>query len=281
MILTNMPGRVILAPMLAANRFSMFVVPFVIFIGIVFASLALNRVDYNWAAWRPATCMPDNCFCEALRDGVIRQPVNTYSNLTFVLAGIGMLAIAREDWACGKRGNLLLSHRAYSSVFGVAAIVIGAGSFFYHASLTFIGQWFDVMGMDLFIGFALVYNYARFRPLRTSRFVLAYIAMMAMLGYMLIVTPEYRRQVFAALVWATLALELLVRMVERPQMQTRWLVASVASLAMGYGIWMLDESGVWCTPTSIVQGHALWHLFSALAAFLLYWYYRSEQGGAN
>ena len=25
----------------------------------------------NWEAWRPATCMPDSCFCEAVREGVI------------------------------------------------------------------------------------------------------------------------------------------------------------------------------------------------------------------
>jgi len=126
---------------------SIFTMPFVVFGLIVLFSLALNGMDYSWANWTPASCLPNDCFCEAVRDGFIRQPINTYSNLAFVLAGLMMIAFGRDDWSRGKRNNLMQSHRAYLLIFGFAAIVIGVGSFFYHASLTFIGQWFDLMGM--------------------------------------------------------------------------------------------------------------------------------------
>lgn len=248
----------------------------VLFAMVALVSLALNVVDYSWAGWLPASCLPNDCFCEAQRDGFVRQPVNTYSNLAFGLVGLLMLAGARNDWIAGARRNLMSSHRAYPIVFGLAAIVIGGGSFFYHASLTFIGQWVDVMGMYLFVGFAVVYSFARLRPIRPFFFVVGYLAMNAMLGYLLVVNPAIRRQVFAAMVWAALALEILVWLVESPKIEKRWLAASVASLAFGYAIWILDERGIACAPTSWLQGHAVWHLLTALAAWLLFVYYRSE-----
>ena len=47
-----------------------------------------------WRDMRPATCMPDRCFCEGVGAGVIRQPINTWSNLGFVTAGLVTLAVA-------------------------------------------------------------------------------------------------------------------------------------------------------------------------------------------
>ena len=52
---------------------------------------------------------------------------------------------------------------------------------------------------------------------------------------------------------------------------------AAASCAAAATIWILDRSDVLCMPTSIFQGHALWHLLCALAIFLLYFYYRSEE----
>ena len=44
-----------------------------------------------WEGWQLATCMPDDCFCEAVRDGAVRQPSNTWSSLTFCVAALAML----------------------------------------------------------------------------------------------------------------------------------------------------------------------------------------------
>ena len=246
-----------------------------LFVLIALVSLALAFVNYSWVSWQPATCLPNNCFCESLRDGFIRQPINTYSNLAYVLVGLLILAHARHSDA---RANWMSSQRAYPIVFGGATVAIGVGSFFYHASLTFLGQWLDLMGMYLFAGFALLYNLARLRPMRGTTFALGYVAMNAMLGYLLIVNPFVRRQVFAGMIWVVLALEALVLLVERPRMKTRYLIGALVSLIVAYGVWMLDESRVWCDPTSVLQGHALWHFATAAAAGLLYLYYRSEDG---
>jgi len=252
--------------------------PLVIFAVMVLATIPLLWVNYSWANWQPASCLPNQCFCEALREGFIRQPINAYSSLAFVLAGWLMIAITRDDWRRGARNNLMQSQRAYPIIFGVASIVIGADSFFYHASLTFIGQWFDVMGMYLFASFGLVYGYARLRPIRPAMFLLAYAAMNAMLGYWLITNPDARRQVFTAMIYGIVALEALVLLVERPRITTRYFLGAILSLAVAYAIWTLDENRTLCDPTSWWQGHALWHALTAVAALLLYLYYRSETG---
>ena len=272
--MTNKMPRAILLSM----KVKFFVAPLAIFAVVAVASLALNGIDYTWSSWQPATCMPGNCFCELQRDGLIRQPINTYSNLAFVLVGLLILAIGREDGRRGEPRNAMQSQRAFWMVFGLAAIAIGAGSFFYHASLTFVGQWFDVMGMYLFITFALAYNYARLRPIRPAIFVIGYVVMNAMLCYLLIVNPAARRQAFTVLVYCVIALELLVLLVERPRIKTRYFVSAIGLLAIAYGIWTLDESGLLCVPASWLQGHAVWHVLTALSAGSLYLYYGSENG---
>ena len=43
-------------------------------------------IDDPYYGMEPANCIPDNCFCEAIRYGEwIRQPANTWSNLFFIL----------------------------------------------------------------------------------------------------------------------------------------------------------------------------------------------------
>ena len=39
----------------------------------------------------------------------------------------------------------------------------------------------------------------------------------------------------------------------------------------------IDVNKIACNPVSIYQGHALWHLFTGMGAFILYWFYRSEK----
>ena len=41
----------------------------------------------DWSTWRPASCL-SGCWCEAPRTGSwILEPVNTWTNLVFILAG--------------------------------------------------------------------------------------------------------------------------------------------------------------------------------------------------
>lgn len=249
--------------------------PVALFLLIAFALFSLSLLPAPWAAWRPATCLPDACFCEAIGSGFIRQPIATWSNLAFVLAGWLILEdVLRPTFT---RSNLLTQRRTYGLVYAAAVILIGLGSWFYHASLTFVGQWFDVMGMYLLGTFMVLYNVARLRPLSGRAFALSYVLFNIALGLSLIVVPELRRYLFGVLLVTTIALEIALRRGRNPvSADLRYFIAALLIYVLAQIIWTLDLNHIVCDPTSVLQGHAVWHMLTALSAGLLYLYYRSE-----
>merc|ERR1712000_363416 len=104
--------------------------------------------------------MPDQCFCERVRDGVsIRQPANAWSNYTFVLVGLIAILDSLSKLPNNPTGRPLMgASRFYRFLFGFSVVLVGFGSLMYHASMTFVGQWFDVMGMYFIVVFSILYN---------------------------------------------------------------------------------------------------------------------------
>ena len=200
--------------------------------------------------------MPSHCFCEAIRPGPVRQPANAASSLAFLVVAVVAVAHARR-----LRG----AARAHAALFAVAATAVGAGSAFYHASLSFWGQTADVLGMYLVVTLFLLQAWSRRRALPPARAAVAYLLANAALLAALVVVPTMRRWVFAALVVGIVAVER-----SAPRRGGRDFAAALAFLAVGFALWTLDITGVWCAPRSALQGHALWHLCSAAAAWLGY-----------
>lgn len=250
--------------------------PIVAFLVISVAAVIYGQLDIRYTGWAPASCLPDDCFCEAQGEGAITQPLNTYTNLIYVFFGMLVWGMApRRDEPTAA--NPLLRQRIYSLTFACGLVAIGLGSFFYHASLTFVGQWFDLFGMYLLITLILLYNLARLIPFQGRAFALTYIGVNIILGILQIILPQIRREVFAGLLVAALLVEAYLLLVKRPQVKWILFPAAIASMALGYAVWLLDNSAILCDPRSFFQGHAVWHFFTALAPFLLYLYYRSER----
>jgi len=226
-----------------------------------------------WDGWRAATCMPDACFCEAIRDGAIRQPANTWSCLAFLL--VGAMVIRRTfDGSPTRGGSLVETRTIYGVLYGTALILIGVGSGFYHASLSFAGQFADVFGMYLLGTFILLYNLARLGRVAERGIAALYVALNAVLALLLYTLPEIRRYAFALLLIAALALEFRARREWRSDGRFLWM--ALGAIAVGFAIWIGDITRTVCAPTSLAQGHAAWHVAGAVSAWCLYRYYRSE-----
>jgi len=198
--------------------------------------------------------MPDACFCESVRPAGIRQPSNSASSFAFVLVAILILARGRS--------------RRIAALFALTLAVIGIGSAYYHATLSFTGQFFDVLGMYLIATLALILSVDKVRRLSASTMIISYIASNAVLSLVLYVAPQFRRWIFALLLFGIIGAELKDRARER-----RYLIKAIVIMAVAFIIWVIDFSRIACAPTSIVQGHAIWHILGAVSAWYLYLHY--------
>jgi dihydroceramidase len=73
-----------------------------------------------------------------------------------------------------------------------------------------------------------------------------------------------------------LVLEYYFRMKDKPQINVQLLQVGIGLLAGAYIIWILDNTRIVCFETSLLQGHALWHLLGAVSVVFLHQYYLSE-----
>ncbi len=238
----------------------------------------LTGIDVDWATWRPANCMPVECFCEALRDGWVRQPSNSWSNMAFVL--VGLLAMRGYPAVAGRPHVPMRDDWLVRGLYGFTALVIGIGSWWYHASLTFAGQWIDVLGMYLLPTWLILYNLLRAGHLKRAAFLPSWLVVNGLLGVGLVVLPLWRRPVFAGLVVVTLLSEFIARRAGAGGLEKRWIQAAVAALALAFGIWWLDLKHILCDPHSLIQGHAAWHMLCAMAAWWIWRYYASGRHAA-
>ncbi|MEP7070427.1 MAG: ceramidase domain-containing protein [Usitatibacter sp.] len=222
-----------------------------------------------WNAWMPATCLKTGCFCEAAHNqSPIRQPANTVSSLGFVFSG--MLVMMQKQ----KMSRLTCG---YSFSMGLASIIIGVGSAFYHASLTFIGQFLDVFGMFLLAAFMLVYALERIWTLRFATTLSLYLILNLFLSWLQIAIPDTRRYVFAIVLIMALLFEYYYRRTVKPTIEVKWLRLGVGLLTVAYIIWILDNTRMVCFEHSLIQGHAIWHILGAISVLFLHRYYVSEK----
>jgi Ceramidase len=217
----------------------------------------------------PATCLPDDCFCEAIRDALIRQPANTWSSFAFVVAALWVAQRIRTS----DRARAALSN-AEAWLFISALAFVGLGSAFYHARLTFFGQVLDVSGMYFVATFILLHRLGPRSGLPPSGSVAAFVTANAALMAVQVTTPSLRRLLFGVLLGAALAVEWQAARRGRP-----WLLRGAALIALAFVIWTLDRERVICAPASLLQGHALWHVLGAIASVCLFRSYEESAPG--
>lgn len=252
--------------------------PLAAFLLAAAATVALGALPFPWPGWPLASCYP-GCFCEAFHAGGIVQPLSSYSNWFYILAGLIILG-TRDLPSPDPRVNRMTLRRAYITLYGGAVIAIGVTSLFFHVSLTAIGRWLDYLGMYAFAGYALVYSLARLRRWNDAAFVALYALLLAALGVLWFISPSLRRPMLGALIFGVIAVEAAAHWLRRPyRIRSRYLLASLACFVAAYAINISDESGALCVPASPWQWHAVWHFLTAASTIFLFVYYRSENEG--
>jgi hypothetical protein len=219
-------------------------------------------------------------FCEAARVGALLQPANTASNLGFVVAG---LAIA---WYAGDRqalGGSMRRRPGLATAYAVLVVLLGPASAAMHATQSALGGRLDLLSMYLVAGFAL--GYAEMRWARGGPLVLAgaFGAVLLAselaenLGGQVPVVDHAGNLAFAVALAAAVAVEVAVWRRDDPPQDVRFGLAALGVLLLAFAVWTQAKSGSpLCHPESLAQGHAVWHLLDAAAAYLLFRHYAAE-----
>src|SRR6476659_1787457 len=105
-----------------------------------------------WAELPPATI----AFCERRLCALVAEPSNAWSNLAYLAAGLYLIGRSVR-----RRGGPVVA-------IGVASVLVGLGSFAFHATGTRLGEVLDVSAMYLLSCLGLVFALRRWLGLTAA-----------------------------------------------------------------------------------------------------------------
>jgi len=198
--------------------------------------------------------------CEAIHAGWLAQPVNAWSSLAYLAAGL---------WLVRRVGPVESDRKALAGIYAMAVAANGVGSWFFHGPGTAAAGWLHDLAIAavlvVIVAVALV-DLGRMSPAQAVRgTALATVVV----GLALAVAEGLGLVVITLALPAAGAVVLTVR-------RGIW-AASTTSLIGGAGLLAVvvlaaaagRTGGVLCRPDSLMQGHAVFHL--ATASLLVGW----------
>lgn len=225
-------------------------------------------------------------------DRTLRTSANSWSNLAYFLIGFYCILLARSDRKIiavegPTNANFIQRNPLLSTFYGFNCCILGFGSFLFHASLTRIGQQFDVGGMfaivfaTLLIPLAQSISYfGKNRSALSEKKVCLWLAVITALTIVLTFLFKWQiptNALMSTVSLLTIALLLLNKWLQPYRTVFLFIIASLCFQFLAGWIRGLDIQKVFSGPDDILQGHAVWHCLSAIAIALSYLYFRSEK----
>ncbi len=227
--------------------------------------------------WLGTVVGEGSLFCEALRDGLVNQPANTWSNLAFVAAGLLV------GWRARRQPTLM---DGLAGFYACVVVLLGPASAAMHATGTEVGKHLDLTSMFLVGAFAAAYGLKRWAGWGRGTFVAVFVALLVVSEAIYLSGPSVPvvlhagNAMFALLLIVAVTAEVTVWRRRRSPEVARAGVAALATMLVAFVIWNLDQ-GAWCRPDSLVQGHAIWHVLCAVAAYQLFRVYAADSTAAD
>lgn len=227
-----------------------------------------------------------HAFAEAIHPGIFRTRANTWTNLSYVLVGLYVVAFAWWDARkeTTEHDPYAVQQPALMGLFGVACFVLGIGSGLMHASMMPLGHKIDVFGMFMTLAALIALQWARWVPVvpfakrRWPTWPFFAIIAIATSVLLLVYGRELARgNVIVVALIGMVGLGSGVDVLSRnTSQQFRWLILAFVSLTVAYYIWRLDRARQFTLPDAWLQGHAIWHLLTAAMFGFMAYFYRSE-----
>lgn len=112
-------------------------------------------------------------WCERVSGGLFREPVNTLSNLGFMVVGIYIFYTITTDKETSGN-NYFVGLTGISILYASAAIFLGPGSMLMHGTNSGWGGWADNLSMIMYILIPWLYNIFRMSNWTVRRFLEIY-----------------------------------------------------------------------------------------------------------
>jgi hypothetical protein len=242
----------------------------------------------------------DLSYCEQFAWFHYFQPINTLSDLSFVFFGCLLLYMHCKRKYLGKKQylNRITGMDDYTQFYGCIIIFMGPGSMLYHGTMTAVGGLLDGTSMYGLAGFLCAYNAVRVFNLRKAWFLGIFISLIILFTCIACVSyvlehgkhVTYVMYAFVGVAFIFQFLALISRHVHTDGLGVFcfWLgggLIIIASLirdaSQTAGSWCLVGNSVFTPGTHLLQGHAIWHVMSAIGVFLFYFYFAREKSGTD
>lgn len=208
-----------------------------------------------WDGFSPPTIK----YCEDNLCSWITQPSNTWSNLIYYAAGILLYSQIRKRNQIGSQLSFLY----------INAFLIGTASFLYHASFTFLMQFFDLSSMYMFSITLLSLNFYRLGLVRKKDILNIFILLLSLCMGLLYIFKPYGIPIFAVTAALTIGSEVIIyRNSYKKADYSKYKIGLILILS-AFFFWALDFRKIWiCDPDNhLFQGHAVWHILSGAAYY--------------
>lgn len=262
----------------------------------IIACLLFIGIYYPLNFWCKHTCfwftlgwnsLTNTGVCELqFIDGVIRQPMSTFTNIFFLFFGVDIISKSVLDYRVNQgHHNMLIANFQYSVMFGMCMLTLFFGSTLYHASVVDIFAQMDMAGVFACALFPLFFT---LHKLYAARFYdnKPYFSMMGSALVVLLffffqglLTSYYWEDEMAYYILPMLYFSLIgatgyynLYYVQRSERTSLFisLICTTCAVFLYFYDWY------YCNEMSYFQPHSLWHIFSAFSMYYFYMFLRSE-----
>jgi hypothetical protein len=225
-------------------------------------------------------------FCEQSNmNKVVRQPVNTFSNIVYMIVGIIILKRSSQsrfdETPISTNADLPVIN--YRRILGLVILYVFLVSAFYYLSLISIALKLDYSGVYLIALFPLMYfafrSYGLYSEIPPTRIKQQRVARVL---FILFVTIWVGLSVFlpagavsiitVVIIFNCAAIAFIVNNGHRRVQGRRYLLFSTFFVLLATAWFGLDRFKLLCSAQSYFQPHSLWNVFIGVSAFYFYQY---------
>jgi hypothetical protein len=230
----------------------------------------------------------DKHFCEHTNMlDPIRQPVNTFTNVIYLLVGLYVFGVAFRDLRQQKRYNLISANPWYSFTYGFIQVYLFVASSYFHAGLTLFGRDLDYSGVFSLSLYPLMYFTHRVvliarglpsngkHPKEVLFLTLSFSLLYLYLTFLS--PPVIGRWIVLAMIITMFVFAIIVERKDPGRTNKLYMWLTIIAISLAVMFFVFDNLKILCNPYSFIQPHGLWHLLGGVAGFYFYFYIRSEK----